>query len=278
MSVDLSRRLAVFDEYDQTTDGVYLKFSRFLDRRFRWRLTLDWSLREVTLDDPDPNAPVNMLDEQGRSVVNSLGVRLTWSRLRAGDPFLNGYRVVMSAYLDGGPLGGDVDVWKLSWSGSLGFRTLRNRQGSWQRIRLHMSLDWAGAYDDTLQVPIFERYFLGGRNLRGFQVRDVGPKSNGSPAGGEFRWTVITQYTFPIADRDVTGFGIDVHFFLDQGTLLEDVDDISWDLWRISAGLGIGIQFGSPSQPPLTIDFAWPVRRAPGDIKQVVSVSFERKF
>jgi len=278
MSFDVSRRLAAFDEYDQLTDGIYLKLSRFLDRRFHWRFTLDWSFRQVSLDNPDPTSPVNMLDQQGRSLVHSIGARMVYTRVRGGDPFLNGYRMTTSAYWDGGPLGGDIDLWKLEWNGSLGFRVWRNRQGSWQRARINMTLDWASAYDDTPEVPIFERYFLGGRNLRGFEFREVGPKSNGSPKGGEFRWTVVTQYTIPIADRDVTGFGINVHFFVDQGTLVEDIGDLTWDQWRIAAGIGIGIQFGSPNQPPLFIDFAWPLQKVDTDITQIVSVSFERKF
>jgi len=278
LSVEASRRLASFSEYDQTTDGLYVKLSRFLDSKFRWRFTLDWAFRQVTLDDPEPDAPVNMLDQQGRTLAHSLGVILGYTNVRGGDPFLNGYRSVVSAYLEGGPLGGEVDLWKLEWEGSVGFRTIRNRQGSWQRFRMHLAVDYAQAFDDTNEVPIFDRYFLGGRNLRGFEFRGVGPKSNGSPAGGEFRWTFISQYTFPVADRDVTGFGIDFHVFVDQGTLTEAIDEVSWDLWRIAAGVGIGIQFGAPSQPPLTIDFAWPLRRADGDTTQVVSVSFERTF
>ncbi|MEM8885504.1 MAG: BamA/TamA family outer membrane protein [Planctomycetota bacterium] len=277
-NIEISRRLAQFTDYDQSTDGIYLGFSRFLDRKFNWRLTLNWSLREVTLDDPDPTAPVNMLDEQGRSTVHGVGARLNYTRVRGGDPFLNGYRLTFTTDWYGGPLGGEVDVVKATIRGALGSRAYRNRQGSWQRFRVEARVDWATAYDDTVQVPIFERYFLGGRNLRGFEFRGVGPKSNGSPSGGEFLVSVIGQYTFPIADRDVTGFGIDIHFFLDQGTLVEDTQDISWETWRISAGFGFGIQFGSPNQPPLTIDFAWPIRRVNTDTRQVVSVSFERTF
>jgi outer membrane protein insertion porin family len=278
LSTDISRRLATFAEYDQLTDGIYIRVGRFLDRKYRWRLTLEWSLREVSIDNPDPSTPVNALDEQGRTTANSIGFRLNWTRRREVDPFLNGYRSTFAAFLMGGPLGLDTNVWKLEWSGGIGTRTYRAGNGAWQRARVTMGVDWAGAFDDTPQVPIFERYFLGGRNLRGFEFREVGPKSNDSPSGGEFRWTVIGQYTFPLTDRDTSGFGIDIHFFLDQGTLLEDVDNLNWDTWRISAGFGVGIQFGSPNQPPLTIDFAWPIRDVPSDKTQVVNISFERSF
>ena len=278
LSTEISRRLATFNEYDQLTDGIYVKVGRFLDRRFRWRLSLEWSIRQVTIDNPDSNAPVNSLDQQGRNSVNSVGFRLNWTRRRERDFFLNGYRSSFAAFLDGGPLGMDTNVWKVEWSGALGFRTYRTKIGAWQRARLTMGVDWAGAFGDTPEVPIFERYFLGGRNLRGFQFREVGPKSNGSPSGGEFRWTVIGQYTFPLTDSDTSGFGFDIHFFVDQGTLLEDIDNLSWDTWRVAAGFGLGIQFGGASQPPLTIDFSWPLKRSREDITQVISISFERSF
>jgi len=278
LDIDISRRLAAFSEYDQLTDGVYLKVGRFLDRKFQWRVSFEWSLRQVSLDSPSTDAPVNMLDEQGRTTVHTIGVRLNWVRRDERDPFLNGYRSGFAAFLNGGPLGAQVDAWKIEWSGGVGLRTFRTKSGTWQRLRFTMGVDWASAFDDTPRVPIFERYFLGGRNLRGFEFREVGPKSNGSPTGGEFRWTVITQYTFPLTDFDTSGFGIDIHFFIDQGTLLNDIGDVGWDSWRIAAGFGVGIQFGSPNQPPLTIDLAWPIRSSPDDVTQVISISFERSF
>lgn len=278
LDIDLSRRLAAFSEFDQLTDGIYVKIGRFLDRRYRWRLSFEWALRQVSLDNPSQNAPVNMLDEQGRTTENSLGFRLNWTRRDERDPFLNGYRSGIAAFLSGGPLGAEVDIWKIEWSGGVGLRTFKTRSGAWQRVRLTMGLDWASAFDDTRQVPIFDRYFLGGRNLRGFEFREVGPKSNGSPTGGEFRWTVIAQYTYPLTDFDTSGFGIDFHVFLDQGTLLDDIGEVNWDNWRIAAGFGIGIQFGSPNQPPLTIDFAWPIRSVETDTTQIISISFERAF
>jgi outer membrane protein insertion porin family len=278
LDIDVSRRLAAFSDYDQITDGIYVKVARFLDRKYRWRLAFEWSLRDVTLDDPATDAPVNMLDEQGRTTVHNIGIRLTWTRRDERDPFLNGYRSTIAAVLNGGPLGAEVDVWKVEWSGGVGLRTFKTSAGGWQRLRVNVGVDYASAFDDTTAVPIFERYFLGGRNLRGFEFRDVGPKSNGSPSGGDFRWTVVTQYTYPLTDFDTSGFGIDFHVFIDQGTLLDSADELNWDLWRVSAGFGIGIQFGSPNQPPLTIDFAWPLQSVESDETQVVSISFERSF
>ena len=114
--------------------------------------------------------------------------------------------------------------------------------------------------------------------MRGFEFREVGPKSNGSATGGEFMATLQIQYTVPLTDPEAAGFGIDVHFFLDQGGLVEEIDLWTSEDWRISTGFGFGISFGRGPQPPLQIDFAWPLRDQDADDTQVISISFERIF
>jgi outer membrane protein insertion porin family len=277
LSSNVWRRLALFDTYDQTTDGIRFGVGRYLDPRFRYRLNLDWSLRQVRLDNPDPNAPVNMLDDQGTSVLHGIGFSVRRVARREADPFLNGHITAFGASLFGTFLGGDKDLVKTRLSHSAGWRFLRQRKGGWHRFRVNFSTDWATALNDTAEVPIYERYFLGGRNLRGFEYREVGPKSNGSPTGGEFMVLLSMQYTVPIVVPD-QGFGVDFVLFLDQGGVSLEFDRWTSDSWRVSAGFGLAISFGGGNQPPLIIDFGWPLRSQPTDVTQVVGVSFERNF
>ncbi|MGH7161899.1 MAG: BamA/TamA family outer membrane protein, partial [Planctomycetota bacterium] len=159
-----------------------------------------------------------------------------------------------------------------------GGRIFRQESGLWHHWQVGISVDAALPFSGTDEVPIFERYFLGGRNMRGFEFREVGPRSNGRPSGGDFLLLVPIQYVVPIAYEEDTGFGLDLVFFLDQGGLADDAGDFGGDDWRASAGFGIAISFGGPTQPPLEIDFGFPLRDRAGDRKQVISLTFQRNF
>ena len=269
----LSRRLARFDEYSQITDQVYVRVGRFLDVRRDWSVQLEWNLRQVAIDDPEPYAPVNALDVQGTSVVHELGFRLRRTRRNEADAFLNGHISTLSGSISGGLLSGDVDIGKVEFEHRSGFRFLKQTSGGWHRIQVSVNASYATAYGDTDEVPIFERFFLGGQSLRGFAFRGVGPRSNGSPAGGEYAMTVSTQYTIPLAQPGDAGFSLDLVFFLDQGSLVSTIGDLDWESGASAAGFGVAIGFGGPTQPPLLVDFGLaPAPRGPGDERQVVSV------
>jgi outer membrane protein insertion porin family len=142
-----------------------------------------------------------------------------------------------------------------------------------------VSLDWADAFGDSDDVPIFERYFLGGRNLRGFEFRGVGPRSNGSPQGGDFMVTWSTQYTIPLTSRESSGFALDLVFFVDQGNLSVEASEFTFDEWRLSVGFGFAIGLpGGANQPPLLLDFGFALLAEDADKEQIISVNLERNF
>jgi outer membrane protein insertion porin family len=278
LSTNMSRRIALYDEFDQVTDGIWISVGRFLDRSRAWNLTFTWSLREVNIEDPSPNAPVNALDVQGASVLHGIGFTLRRRKIREADAFLNGNVTTLGAEVYGGVLAGDVDIVKVTFEHRAGLRLFKTKKGGWHRFRAVFRSNWATAFEDTPEVPIYERYFLGGRSLRGFEFREVGPRSNGSPTGGEFLITLSLQYTIPLTGREEAGFGLDLVVFVDQGGLTTTFDDFTMDDWRVTAGFGIAVGFGALTQPPLLIDFGWALRSAPTDVRQVVSVAFERNF
>ena len=50
---------------------------------------------------------------------------------------------------------------------------------------LHGRISWADGYGDD-KLPSFERYFMGGpTSLRGYNIKNIGPKDgSGNPIGG----------------------------------------------------------------------------------------------
>lgn len=275
--VTLARDLSFLDDYRQLGDVLDVGFSRYLDRRYRWSFGADAILRQVFIDDPEDPAPVNALDDQGYTTTNGFNLFLRYEDI-IPDRFLRGNTTTLKGTIYARLLGSDVDILKLQLTHRVGNRIFPQDSGGWHHWQVSFDLDWVGTFGQTETVPIFERYFVGGRNLRGFEFREVGPRSNDRPTGGDFAILLSTIYTIPLAYQEEAGFGIDLVFFLDQGSLSEDIGSFSGSDWRISVGFGFAVSIGGPNQPPLEIDFGFPIRSKEGDREQLIQVSFLRNF
>jgi len=263
-------------DYNLTTDGLLLRVGRWLDDQFRWRVSVEWDLRQVLLDDPAPNAPVNALDQQGTSSMNGIILGLRRVARQEQYSFLVGHTSSVNAAIYG--LGADIEIFKVHFDHAMGWKLWRTTKG-YQRLQVRFAADWATTYGSTSEVPIWERYFLGGRSLRGFEFREVGPRSNGRPTGGDFRVTLSIEYQIPLLGSE-DGVGIDLAFFIDQGGLSDSIESWNSDSWRVGAGFGFAISFelGGGVQPPLFVYFGWPIVKQPEDRKRLVTISFVRSF
>ena len=107
------------------------------------------------------------------------------------------------------------------------------------------------------EIPIFERMFLGGgRTLRGFEFRDVGPRDKegytGEVFGGNSLGFISVEYTVPIIET------VRAAVFSDTGFVNAD----SWDISPsdVYIDVGVGIRLKLPISPlPLALDYAIPV-------------------
>jgi outer membrane protein insertion porin family len=122
---------------------------------------------------------------------------------------------------------------------------------------------WARVYEGNNQVPIRERFFLGGRTtVRGFSENSIGPQGNlGNPIGGDWVLNVNSQVTFPL----IFGFGGEV--FADGGAVyLEHCPSgqgisscaINFENFRRSAGLGL--RYITPVGP-ITLEYGFKLDR-----------------
>jgi outer membrane protein insertion porin family len=116
--------------------------------------------------------------------------------------------------------------------------------------------------DGSGEIPVFERMFLGGgRTLRGFEFRDVGPRDVGytnDVYGGNSLGYVTVEYTFPVIDT------IRFAVFSDTGFVNADSWDPSPD--DIYSDVGFGIRLLLPISPlPLALDYAFPISSPDGE-------------
>ncbi|MDP3851943.1 MAG: outer membrane protein assembly factor BamA [Luteolibacter sp.] len=145
-------------------------------------------------------------------------------------------------------LGGDVDTITFSAQGQKYWNL------KWDSI---FSVNGEIAFvDGSGEIPIFERMFLGGgRTLRGFEFRDVGPRDSdytNEVYGGNSLAYMTMEYTIPIIET------VRAAVFYDTGFVNEN----SWDPSPsdLYSDVGIGIRLKLPISPmPLALDYAIPV-------------------
>lgn len=115
----------------------------------------------------------------------------------------------------------------------------------------------AYSFGDTEELPLVERFFLGGRTtVRGYSHDTLGPKGEGNvPTGGNVFALMNAELRIPIKK----GFGIVT--FIDGGNVWKVIRDIKPDL-RYTAG--IGLRYRTPVGP-VRIDYGHKLDRLPGE-------------
>ena len=257
LNVDGFIRNREYSEYDESRDG----FSVGLAKHVPWvgRIGLTYTLQQIQMDDvfsdplylyDDPDTDYSFLDEDDDYLLGSM--RLSWTYDTRDNPMVphSGTRATAYSTLYNSAFGSDHDFYELDlrW---------KNYQPLWYGHVLSFSL--RGCVADAMgddEVPIGNRFFLGGgRSLRGFKYRNVGPKaievdSDGStfhPIGGLSMLDGSVEYTIPIVK--VLRFGL----FYDFGNVWSDAYD--FDMSEYASSVGAGLRLDIPGFP-VRLDFA----------------------
>jgi outer membrane protein insertion porin family len=153
--------------------------------------------------------------------------------------------------LAGASVAGDTDFVKLSQDYSRYFPLTENKK--WV-FSIHEVTGYVTEYGRSDEVPIFERFFVGGSStVRGYNERDIGPKSDDiyrDPIGGNVRLVTNLELSYAITDI-LRGY-----VFQDSGTAWPDLADLDPGDLKFSAGVGIGIK--TPIGP-LRVDYGIPI-------------------
>ena len=257
--VDLFLRNNSRHEFAERHIGGSVGLAKF----FPWvgTLGLYYTLEQVSLDDvvkrdylllDPPDKPYRFTDEDDGYLLGSL--RLDWRFDTRDNRFVprTGTRAVASLALFNGAFGSDYDLVEatarfyhyipLPYGLTLAF------------LGRASSIDGLGGDE----VPIGSRYFLGGgRQVRGFRNRHLGPKAlyaeggketgDFSPVGGQTMLWGAAEISFPIVEK--------VRFaaFLDAGNVWKDPWDA--DFGEIGTSCGCGLRLDIPGFP-IRLDYA----------------------
>jgi outer membrane protein insertion porin family len=128
------------------------------------------------------------------------------------------------------------------------------------------------------EAPTYERFYLGGRSFRGFDFRGISPRGvrndNGEPSdeavGGTWSFFWGLELEQPLYQDLLSGV-----VFLDTGTVQED---IGFDEYRVSVGVGVRVSVPALSQVPIAFDFGFPLVKQDDDEENLFSFSIDVPF
>jgi outer membrane protein insertion porin family len=246
---DVYDRLREYDDFTEERLGGDIRASYPLTEYLQ--ITGLYRLEEVDITDISPTASEDLKKEAGKklnSVIETALIRD--SRDNIFEP-TKGSRNSLEFSFAG--LGGDTQFYKFvaesGWYFPLPVFNL-----VWAvRGLFGMAEGWGGQ-----EVPIFERFFLGGATtLRGQGTREVSPKdAAGERIGGDKELLFSTELLIPIVAR------FRVALFFDAGNAYGFGTD--FDPTNLRLGAGAGIRFFSPLGP-LRLDFGYNIDREPGE-------------
>ena len=238
--IDAFNRKSDFISFTSRNTGGGLRFGKAITE-YDW-VGLNYRFEDVEITDVDPDQETSHLKNEKRitSRISPTFIRDT------RDNFLNpstGWRHVVRFDLAGGVFGG-TNFHKMSYETSY-YRPLIGKLVG----MLHGRIAWADGYGDD-KLPSFERYFLGGpSSLRGYTIRDVGPRDiAGDPIGGNQSLLINAELQYPFT-KGFRGF-----VFYDRGNVYGGGPDIrttttTWDLLEMRDSIGAGVRFLSPFGP-----------------------------
>ena len=201
------------------------------------------------------NAGPVIQDSAGTYVKSSLTGALVWDTRDSLFLTRKGELLELTGFIAGGPLGGDVQDFGISFEFAKYF-SLPLDMIFLVKGQVSIVDGWGGdgGNDDGYGngVPIFDRLYLGGaNNMRGFNFREVGPVDEfGNPIGGNSLAYLTFELTFPIVAR-VRGA-----VFTDMGFVNVDAGDFSTTNTNVDIGLGLRLDLPIG---PIRVDYGIPV-------------------
>lgn len=135
------------------------------------------------------------------------------------------------------------------------------------------------SWDEDRDVRINERFFVGNRQLRGFDRAGVGPRdtTTNDALGGNIYYAGTAELMFPLGLPDDLGFMGAA--FVDAGSLWE-IDATGPEVAESTAprvSVGLGLSWRSPFGP-IRLDFAKAIVKEDEDETQIFNFNFGTRF
>jgi len=226
--------------FNQSTTGGSLTAGHLLIEEINGSLT--YTYQRVRIKDVDESAPdlVKRQAEESGGVSNTSS--LTFALVRdTRDSFTEptkGLRARAAFEYAGGFLDADSNFYKTSLE-------MSQYWPIWWKFVGHIrgSIFYGEPFKDTPNLPVQERYFLGGAStIRGFRNFTISPKDRAGGdgiTGGDKAFFINSEVLFPLHEQ-MRMRGL---VFFDLGNVFDERDNFHWSVKRSA---GVGIRFASP--------------------------------
>lgn len=272
------------EPYDERRVGFDMRAGYDFNEYLRQVWT--YSLVGRTVFNVSTSASFFITQLQGYSLLSQVSQAITYDHRDSKIDPHSGYLASIGTDVAG--LGGNAHFIRTNLNGQYFIPLDRFTGNSDWGIALTASMGYL--YNEGQQEQIIDRFYLGGDNLRGFQIGGAGPHDavTGDPLGGRYIWTQSTELHFPLPiSADI---GLSGRAFIDVGDLTQAsfksntvcvepggqacVIEAS-AVPRVGAGVGLSwhTQFGL-----LNIDLAPFVLKQPGDQTQIFRFGFGTRF
>ena len=206
------------------------------------RQVWSYSLVGRTVFNVATNASFYIKQEEGYTLLSQVSQAITYDHRDSKiDPHA-GYLVSLGTDVAG--LGGNEHFVRSNVSGQYFIPLDRFTGNSDWGVSLSGNVGYL--FNEGQQEQIIDRFFLGGDNLRGFQIGGAGPHDavTGDPVGGRFIWTESTELRFPLPiSADI---GLSGRSFVDIGGLTEASFQNQAECVRLSGAQCIILQSSAP--------------------------------
>ncbi|MGB5077933.1 MAG: BamA/TamA family outer membrane protein [Sphingorhabdus sp.] len=136
-------------------------------------------------------------------------------------------------------------------------------------------------------IPLFDRFYIGGTSMRGFDLRGIGPKirplsaepSQSVAVGGRVYYAARAELSVPVGGA-LGRFGLQSCIFVDAGSVfgarksdLLPGEELTGNSAKPRVSIGLGWALNTPAGK-LRLDIAKPVVDQRGDRSKMLSISF----
>jgi len=266
-STDAHYHVNYWSDWNDRRIGGHLGTGRRLRRDLTSGLTLRFD--NIDISHLDADAPRDAFDVEGSH--NRVGLEIALEHDKRDSRFLPAKGHIISTSLEGTVL--DVKVLR----GDIGahkYFTVWDFRG-WGKHILSLRTSFGAIRAYSGDVPIFERYFVGGSgSLRGFDHRGVGPvdRNTGDHIGGKYKLLAAAQYSVPLYGRYLR-----LHTFVDSGTTEMKASNLVSDI-RAAWGFGFELMFPQLGWVPITFDFGFPFKKESTDDSEMFTFNIGSGF
>lgn len=266
MAIKLYDVNTLWESYDEKRLGASVTFDKRFDP-FVAQVMLDGY--QINVLSVDPSAPLAVQQLKGTNSVFSLTPALI---VDTRDSFVlptTGYRVLVSEKYAGQILPGSFSFNKFMFEAEnhIPLYTTNGTPPLKHVLSLQLTFDYGSGERQTPDIPIFERFYAGGRDRpRGFEFRGMGPHEFINPLGGDALALGTVEYSYPVFVEFLRGA-----FFYDLGNLTPDVYGLRHEKWRNVVGFGVRFFIPQLGNVPVKLDFGFPLTRTNQDHRQTVT-------